>query len=321
MATVKGNPKVMRSLLGYNSASRSMNSQGAFEQATKYLVANMLNSMHKRLEVETLYGQMGLGTVDTIGADYLNIVAGQWAAGIWAGSEKMPIEVRSSAGALRGIANITRADLDNKRLYVDAIPVGTVSTDVIFYKGAYGNEFAGIQKIITNTGVLFGIDAAQFSLWQGNTYPVSGLLSLEKIELAVSKAIEKGLDNDVTCVVNPSVFAVMIADEAALRKYDSSYDGKQAENGFRSIKFHYAAGVISIEPSIYCKQGDAFIINMKDFMKIGSSDVTFKRPGGEDNFFRDLENSAAYELRAWLDLAIFTSCPGKNVYLSGITLS
>ena len=52
-AQVKGNPKVMRSLLGYVASSRA--AQGgaqAFMNATKFLVANMLRSMSKKIETE-----------------------------------------------------------------------------------------------------------------------------------------------------------------------------------------------------------------------------------------------------------------------------
>jgi hypothetical protein len=53
-------------------------------------------------------------------------------------------------------------------------------------------------------------------------------------------------------------------------------------------------------------------------MRVGSSDVTFKRPGQGEEFFRDLENAAAYELRLYTDQAVFCMSPGKNVILTGI---
>jgi len=319
-AQVPGNPRVMRSNLGYTSASRSKNSAGAFEEATKYLVANMLQSMHKRLEIETLYGQMGLASVSVVDVDNVTISPASWAAGIWAGSEKMPIEIRSAAGALRGNANVTRVDMDTRQVFLDAVPAGVVATDVPYFKTAYGNEFPGIAKIITNTGTLFGIDAAQYSLWKGNTVVTSGDISLEKLELAISRPIEKGLDNDVVCLLNPRIFSVLVSDEAALRKYDHSYDSQKAENGFRSLKFFASSGAIEVMPSIYIKQGDCFLLNLKDFVRIGSSDITFKRPGAEGEFFRDVENAAAYEMRAWCDVAIFTPTPGKNVLIQGYNI-
>lgn len=319
-ATVPGNPKVLRSLLGYNSASRAQNSAGAFEDATKYLVANMLQSMHKRLEIETLYGQMGLATVSVVAGVTITVSAASWAAGIWAGSENMPVEIRSSAGVARGNAVVASVAMDTRIITLDALPGGTVATDLVYFKGAYGKEFPGMVKIISNTGSLFGIDAAQYNLWKGNVETVSGDLSLEKLELAISRAIEKGLDNDVVCLLNPKIFAVLVSDEAALRKYDHSYDANKGENGFRSLKFYAASGAIEVMPSIYVKQGDCILANMKDFIRVGSSDVTFKRPGAEGNFFRDVESSAAYELRAWCDVAIFTPTPGKNVLLQGFNI-
>lgn len=322
-AQVRGNPKVMRSLLGYTSASRAAGGgTKAFEDATKYLVANMLRSMHKRLEVELLYGQAGLGVVASTAGVTVTISDAEWAPGIWAGGENMPIEIRNAAGNVsRGTATITNVSLETKTLTLSALPGGTVATDVIWYFGAYGNEFAGLHKIITNTGSLFGIDASVYSLWKGNAYASAGVLSLEKIELAVAKAVEKGLDSDLTCIVNPSVFGVLVADEAALRKYDSSYKPAQGENGFSSLKFHALNGVVTIEPSIHCKQGYAYLMEKNSFMRIGSSDVTFKRPAAEGEFFRDVENSAAYEMRLWTDQALFTPTPGHNVVITGISLS
>lgn len=280
----------------------------------------MLQSMHKRLEIETLYGQMGLGEVSATGASSITISAASWAAGIWAGSENMPIQVRSSAGVLRGNAVVASVNMDTRVVSLDALPAGTVATDLPYFKSAYGNEFPGMVKIISNTGSLFGIDASLFSLWKGNVVAVTGDLSLEKLELAISRAIEKGLDSDVTCLLNPRIFSVLVADEAALRKYDHSYDPQKAENGFRTLKFYAASGAIEVMPSIYVKQGDCLLVSMKDFVRVGSSDITFKRPAAEGDFFRDAENSAAYELRAWCDVAIFTPCPGKNVLVQGFNI-
>jgi len=321
-AEVKGNPKVMRSLLGYTSASRAAGGgTKAFEDATKFLVANMLRSMHKRLEIELIYGGSGLGVVSAVGGSSVTVLEAEWAPGIWAGAENMPIEIRTSAGALRGGANITDVDMATRILSLDAVPALTAPTDVIWFKGAYGNEFAGIHKIISNTGVLFNIDASQFSLWTGNVYPAAGVLSLEKVELAVAQAVEKGLESDVICLVNPKVFGVLVSDEAALRHYDTSYKPQDGENGFSQLKFHAMNGLITIEPSIHVKEGYAYLTEIKEFVRIGSSDVTFKRPAAEGEFFRDVENSAAYEMRLWTDQALFTPYPGHNVLISGITLS
>jgi hypothetical protein len=307
--------------MGYASASRSAEGGAkAFKQATKFLVGNMLRSVTKKLEIEMLYGQVGYGEVGSVAGTTITIPAKEWAPGIWAGSENMPIEIRDLTGAtVRGTAKITSVDFELKTITLDTMPVGTVATDIIWHKGAYSNEFAGIHKIITNTGTLFNINAAQYSLFKGNTYDAgNAALSMAKVEEAIAKAVEKGLDNDVMVIVNPSVWSDLLNDQAAKRMFDSSYSSSVMENGAKELKFHGQNGVIEIIPSIYCKQGYAYVVSTDEMMRIGSSDVTFKRPGKGDEFFRELENAAGYELRCYTDQALFCHAPGKNVLITNI---
>lgn len=319
-AQVRGNALVLRSAIGYKAASASLNGAAAFEQATKFLVGNMLRSVTKKLEIEMLYGQVGYGTVASTAGVTVTIPAAEWAPGIWAGAEKMPIEIRNAAGNVsRGTANIVSVSFETKTLTLDALPAGTVATDVIWHMGAYGKEFAGIHKIITNTGVLFGIDASVYTLFKGNVYSAgNAALSFAKVQEAVAKAVEKGLDNDVMVLVNPNTWSDLLTDQAALRMYDSSYSSSKMENGAKELKFHGQNGMIEIVPSIYCKEGYAYVLSTEDMVRIGSSEVTFKRPGKEGDFFRELENAAGYELRCYCDQALFTHSVAKNVLINNI---
>lgn len=320
-ATVRGTQMVLRSVVGYASASRSAEGGAkAFKSATKFLVGNMLRSVTKKLEIELLYGQMGYGTVSAVSGTLITITTAEWAPGIWGGAEGMPIEIRDSTGATsRGESVIASVDFDNKQLTLQSAVAGVVATDVIWHKGAYANEFAGIHKIITNTGSLFGIDASQYTLWKGNSFSAgAAALSFQKLQDAVARSVEKGLDSDVMVLVNPRSWADLLNDQAALRQYDSSYSSAKAENGSKEIKFHGQNGMIEIVPSIYCKEGYAYVLSMDEFMRIGSTDVTFKRPGKGDEFFRDLENSAGYELRLYCDQALFSHAPGRNCLINNI---
>ena len=86
----------------------------------------------------------------------------------------MKVDIYDSTGAtLRGTAQVTNVNMDTREISVDAVPAGTVATDVIYYKGAKGKEAVGIHRILTNTGTLFGIDAAQYNLWKGNSVSAS----------------------------------------------------------------------------------------------------------------------------------------------------
>jgi hypothetical protein len=166
---------------------------------------------------------------------------------------------------------------------------------------------------------LFGINASEYSLWKGNTYDAGAApLSFQKLQEAVAKAVEKGLDSDVKVIVNPDVWADLLTDQAALRMYDSSYSPAKMENGSKEIKFHGQNGMIEIVPSIYCKRGFAYVLSMDEWLRIGSTEVTFRRPGRGDEFFRDVENAAAYELRCYTDQCVFSHAPGKNVLITSI---
>lgn len=319
-AQVRGSPAVLRSILGYTAASRA--AQGgaqAFMDATKFVVGNMLRSMVKKLEIEMLYGQVGYGIIASTGSNSFVVDTKEWAPGIWAGAENMPLEIRSSGGSLRGYCNVVSVNMETRAITVDALPVGTVATDIIWHKGAYGNEFAGIHKVLTSTGILFNIDTSVYNLFKGNEYDAqNGALSFSKLNQSIARAVEKGLEAKVTALVNPRAWANMMNDQAALRKYDGSYSKQKAENGSESLLFHSQNGEIEIVPSIYVKEGYAYILYSEDWARVGSTDVTFQRPGADGRFFRDLENASGYELRCYTDQAIFCASPGKNVLIKNI---
>ena len=320
-AQIKGNPVVMRSLLGYVAASRAaLGGSKAFMDATKFLVANMLRSMAKKLEVEMFYGQMGYGAVASVSGADIVIATAEWAPGIWAGAEGMPIEIRDATGAVsKGQAIVKSVDMDLRKVTLENAVV-CIATDVIWHKGAYGNEFPGIHKILTiASGTLFNIDVSIFNLFRGNQYSASSAaLSFSKLNQAAARAVEKGLDSRLWCLVNPRAWANMLSDQAALRMYDSSYSTGKTEQGSKSLVFHSQNGELEIEPSIYVKEGFAYMISLEDWFRVGSTDMTFKRPGQGEEFFRDLENSAAYELRLYSDQALFCMAPGHNVLIKDV---
>lgn len=280
----------------------------------------MLRSVTKKLEIEMLYGQIGYATLDAaVATNSIVIPSAQWAPGIWGGAEKMPIEQRTAAGVLVKSMNVVSVDFETRTITVDGVATAITQDDVLWHKTAYGNEFAGIHKIITNTGVLFGIDASQYSLFKGNTYSAgNAALSFAKVQDAVATAVEKGLDNDVMVIVNPMSWSDLLNDEAANRMYDQSYSPKKSENGSKEIMFHGQAGMIEIVSSIYCKRGFAYVISPDEMMRIGSSDVTFRLPGTNDEFFRHLDTHAGVELRCYADQALFCFSPNKNVLISNI---
>lgn len=320
-ATVQGSQMMLRSRLGVAAASRAAGGEPkAFESATKFLVRNMMRSMARRVEVGLFYGGMGIGEISAVVGLVLTITTAEWAPGIWAGAEKMKVDIYDATDTtLRGTAEISAVDMDARTLTVVSVPAGTVATDKLYFKSAKGNEAVGIHKILTNTGTLFGISAASYNLWKGNQVDLlSNPLSFARVQDAIARAVEKGLDSEVLVFVNPRTWSDLLTEQAALRQYDSSYKTKMAEAGHEEIVFYGQNGKVEIVPSIFVKEGYAYVLCLDELLRIGSTDVTFKRPDQGDNFFREIENAAGYELRAYSDQALLCFSPGKNTLIKGI---
>ena len=327
-AQVQGFEMVLRSVLSVGAASRSMNSNSSFEKSTKHLVANMLRSFSRRLEVQLLYGKRGIGDVASVSSQKVLISDATWAPGVWAGSETMLIDVYESDRTTVRVLNLEIASVsfDDRSITIKSGQVisSLVAGDVIFYKGAQGNEFDGIDNIIRNTGTLFNISASSFNLWQGNVQGNGGTsrdLSFQVITEAVTRLVEKGLaDQDVVVLINPIQFDVLLAEQDAKRLYDSSYSKAAHEAGSQEIKFASQNGAIKILSSIYVKAGSAYVLCLDEFLRVGSSDITFKQPGFEGEFFRILNDSNGYELRAYTDQALFCSAPGRNAVIDDLSV-
>lgn len=328
-AQVQGFEMVLRSVLSVGAASRSLNSNASFEKSTKHLVANMLRSIARRLEVQLLYGKRGIGDVASISSQKLLITDNSWAPGIWAGSETMLIDVFQSDLTTLRLANleIESVSFDDRSITIKS---GTditsiVAGDVFFYKGANGNEFDGIDNIIRNTGTLFNISASSFNLWQGNVQGNNGTareLSFQVITEAITRLVEKGLaDQEVMVLINPIQFDVLLAEQDAKRMYDSSYNDRDSTTGSKEIMFYSQNGAIKIVSSIYVKAGSAYVLCLDEFLRVGSADITFKQPGFEGEFFRILNDANGYELRAYTDQALFCSAPGRNAVIDDLSVT
>ena len=327
-AQVQGYEMVLRSVLSVGAASRSMSDKSSFEKGTKLLIANMLRSFAKRLEVQILYGKKGLGTVSSRSGEVLTLTDASWAPGIWGGSEGALIDIYQSDNATLRASNleISSVSFDNRTVttVTGSAANSVAGNDLIYYKGSKGNEFDGIDQIIRNTGTLFNISASSFNLWQGNVLGNSGStrdLTFQLISKAVTRLVEKGAGKQkVSVYINPLQYDVLLAEQDAKRLYDSSYSESKYKSGAEEIEFHSQNGVIRIVPSIYIKAGSAYVLTLDEFLRVGSSDITFEQPGFEGEFFRVLNDANGYELRAYTDQALFCSAPSKQAVIDDLVV-
>ena len=352
-ATVQGYQMLLRESIDYESAKLAESSKTSFGQVTGRVVRSMILACRKRLEIEFFYGQMGLGTLAAVStgtflggltsftsanSTVATITTGEWAAGVWAGAKGMLLEVRDVTGAtLRGNITANAVDLTNRKIQFNEV-IGTAginlqATDVFWFRGAYGNECAGVHKILSNTGTLFGVNAASYELWAGSTYANSGQLTFVSIQKAINAAVEKGLDGDLVALVSHKAWSNLLGNEVSNastatingaspskgRIYDQSYNGGKIVNGGKSLEFYEQNGGVEMIPTPYVKEGYCYLLSKRDWMRVGATDLTFVLPDSEGKkFIRPLSENAGFELRAWSHQAPFCAMPGHSAYISGI---
>ncbi len=203
-----------------------------------------------------------------------------------------------------------------------------VPGDVLIPFGEYAgggvfSTMAGIDKILTNSGTLFNINAATFGLWRANTYSASnGPLTMTKLGNACVKSLVKGGRGKVNAYISPWAWTDINNDTAGLRRFTESMRA-EAELGTQRLKFYGPTGEITITAHINVKAGEAFVLQPDRFLRIGSSEPVFGSPGedGERKFLLALPNNAAYEFRLAWDQAIFCSAPARQTKITNIVNS
>ncbi len=332
-AQVDGSSIVLRSALSYVQLARLDNKAKSFMTAPSALLEDMNQSMYKRIEVSAIYGRSttGLGVIASVGGETANqedltFTDASWAPGIWAGSEGAYVDWVTSAGVKDNTydVKIVSVDIATKTITVEydaSESTNPVATDYIVWKGALDVEPIGIDRIVNNTGTLYGIDASAYSLWKSTVTTSVGALTLAGILEIVDTAINKGLEGDVNVYMPARAFTALSNEQSALRRFDGSYS-KEGKASFKGLQFYHQSGMLSIKPSIYVKEGDVFVCPVEGGNRIGASDVTFNTPGMKDEkLFHQLEESAGVGIRCFSHQAVFFDKPAHLAKGEGVTYS
>lgn len=315
---------VLRSQISRGALSRSENlTEGAFANATKHVIENMLQSMFTKYEAQCFYGGVGLATVGSVNGTEIEILLAEWAPGIFVGGEGMQLNVYNAAlDTLRsGTAVITAVDLLNNKITVDALPAGTVASDIIFELGAKGNEFIGIHSMLsTVSGTVFGLNTASYSLWRANSSAVGGALTFAKVSAGIAGAVAKGVVGKLDLFINPRTWSNLLTEQTAQRTFHEGGVSEYA-NGAESIVFHSQNGKIEIHASSFVKESYAYALDMSCFMRIGSKDISFDDPTRPGQYIENLTESNAYQVLGYTDSALFCSAIGRQILFTDIVNS
>lgn len=354
-ASLRASAMLMRGLMDYTSASRAQKGGPAFIDGTSYLVESITDSFAAVIEQTNFYGGKGLASFTAatgpLAASQIVADIGAWAPAVWVGAEGMPIEIFSDNAGLPGtvkvlITSISTVDI-TARTFTLASVAGLVAGTVyhIFRKGAKGLEALGIDAILSETSSLFGIDVVANGLFKANQYDAkSAPLSYSKVSEAISIAYGRGLEGTIDLHVNSRVFQSLIPDFLTAkdqlitgstgsvpagsnqgnrqgRTFTSAAEITQLEHGTKAIRFTINSVTVNVIANDYVKIGKAFGLASGTWLRIGSSEATFDLPDVEGgNYFRQVSDMAALELRMFSDQAPICTKPARNIVFSNITL-
>lgn len=363
--TVQPYTVVLASIVPWGVLSRSAGGgERAFFDGTKHIVKNNLKSHGKVLEIMRVHGQgtnllgyvsyatqtyrgvsftNGTGTLTTVNGSIaftngvsssgkaILLAPGNYAAGIWVGSEGVTVNQLSSTGTVLASGKLLGTDADQGVIFVDFTPsapsaaTGAGSVRLAWQGQEGAKDMVGVKSILQTAGNLFGIDNTKFSLWKGNSINLNPLgtggvkFTFDQLQAGIAQAVNRGgLDGDVNVYVNPRTWKTLISTEAGRRVYDKSYQTNDAENGMESITFYHQAGKANIRAHRMMMEGEVMALHLEDWTRSGSAEVSFTVPGIDKEIIFPLENQAAMAFRSFSDQYIFGHAPARSIYWSGV---
>lgn len=342
-ASLSGSSFVMREAFAYKAVASAVSAgKTAFGNLLDDAMEDMLETTNAILETTMRYGgsDLGLGVNETDGAasspQDFTLTAASSAMGMWAMLENAELDVYNADGATQVNTNaavvLTKATYDASTGKVTLSVTGNttdlnaiIATDIFVLRGMVGGAMDGIDAIATNSGTLFGISAATYSTWAANSYSAnSAALTMGKLTQAAGLVAMRVGQMPLVAAVSIPTWSNLNNDTAALRRLVKN-EGR-VELGAQSIVYYGPTGALEIVPDAMCKGGEAFILDFSEFRRVGASDVTFNLPGvdgkiANDRFFRELADSAGFEIRSFWDQGIILRKPRTLCKVTGIVNS
>lgn len=337
-AVIQGSSFVLREVISYTAAAKLADGKGnarkrAFVAGSSYMVENMTETAAFVLELQCLYGQSDLGVVSAntagTGSAVLTFTAATFIAAMWSGLEKGFVEVWNTGGTVQRNAStpmqVTAVDVENRQVTFSgntAELATIVATDKVYLRDTKAAGMLGIRGQVANTGSMFGINAATYSLWAGNTFSAaSGALSFAKAIQGLNKPVNRGLMSDVRMYCSPKTWTDCNNDLAALRRFAGKAGGT-VEQGADDIRFYGQSGSIELVPHIFMKPSEAICVPKGKMMRLGASELTFNPPGAQsESFFENLPDHAGWGVRCYWNQAIFIPTPNQCLLINNIVNS
>lgn len=313
----------------------------AFENMWTRIQVNNKNSIGKRVDISMMYGGDNVGVVSgssgSSGAYAVTLTAASWLPLAFLGAKGARLDFYSSdlmthrnpttdvvvssvaPSKTAPIVNITGLDAEVSNI---------TGTDVIFFKGAKGNECDGLTLMsgLTGAETYLGLAANSYpDLWSGNPKAVGGNFSFAALQDAIMESQARGGGFSMyKLYIAHATWTTLAGDMNALRAIDSSYKTETTEFGQRRLRFYCGGAEVSIEPTLNMKQGEAVLmpaVGEADIKRLGSADVGFTVPGMNERYVHIIDNSHGVEMRCYSDQFLWNTAINSCIHFTGITHS
>jgi hypothetical protein len=330
---ISGCEITLRDQIAVGAVAAAMGNDTSYGPIVDEQVMELMRSHRNYVEWLMLYGQSSVGTVLTSTVSGANRVVAftlaTWAPGIWSRGEGMRLDAVATLGGVLKNTNapydVIAVDFINRTITLSgnaADLAALAPNDLLVFRDADGTNgsFTGIDRVVTNTGALHGIDAAVFSLWRGNVKAVANVpLTMGVIHGATVDAVDRGLESDITWLVPTKSWQNLCDNESALRRYAEA-QGREYKTGANKLTFLGANGAeMNVVPHRCVKWGEAFGITPDEWVRGGESELVDTLPGTpKDQFFHNIPGFAGLEILNYSSQFLFCRKPSRQVKITGI---
>lgn len=347
-ASAISNECLLTTQIPFGDVLRVQGGEVQFMNASVDAPKQMGASAGMRLDFELLYGRSpfsiatGTGTVVTTTSVVHTIDSAQWSPGLFYAMENQLVDIFADSAAATaantaGAGKITAVDETNKTVTIlygsgaNATAIAAlVAPQIWLYATRVGvdngtpanyKQMQGMFGAITaSTGSQFGIPVS-YSGWRGRSFVLGSPapLSFAIINQAAARLAAIGLKKKLLCLVSHKGWEQAMNEQAALRRYDSSYSAKGVDNGAESLTFYSVnGGSIELMAHPCVKNSHTFLLDEDSWVRGGSTEWTFDLNGfGE--LVRPLPSSTLVEILAYMDQCIIPKRLSNNLVITNLT--